>query len=379
MLGSLVALMLKEFRQTVRDPRSLMLLVMAPLLQLIVLGYAVNLDVKGVHTLLVDEDHTVASRQFLEGLTAGDTFDRVGWSDSSQEAMRSLRTGDIEVAAVVPRGFSRKLARGETASVQFLFDGVDSNRTMVAGNAARTYGTLQAITRFRQRLQAAASSGGRLAGVGAITVKPRILYNPSLDSQKFFVPGVAATVLLIVVLIVTALGIAREKESGTLEQVLVTPMRPMVLVLGKTLPYALIGLLDLGLVLSAGMLIFDVPMRGSLLLIFGGGALYVINLVAVGMFVGTLTRNQQQALIGAMFFNLPAILLSGFVTPVDNMPEWLRPWTVINPVRHFVELLRAVLLKGAHLTDLLPQLAFMAGMGIAVYVLAATLLRRSLR
>jgi ABC-2 type transport system permease protein len=379
MFTSLRALILKELRQTMRDRESLIVLVLAPLVQLVVFGYAVNLDVTRVETLLVDQDRTTRSREFLRALTAGETFETVGRFARVDAAMDGLTAGEVELVVVVPRGFGRELRRGETAEVQLLIDGVDSNRATVARGAAEVITTLQSVSVLRKRIAALAAERGAHAAISTVTIEPRVYYNPSLDGRLFFVPGVAATVVLIVVVIVTALGISREKESGTLEQVMVTPIRPTVLVLGKTLPYALIGLLDFVAVIAAGALLFDVPLRGSMLLLLGGGALYLVNLVALGTLIGTVSRNQQQALIGAMFFSLPAILLSGFVTPIENMPQWLQPWTVANPVRHSTELLRGVLLKGARVNELLPQLVVMAGLGFATYAFAAALLRRRMR
>jgi ABC-2 type transport system permease protein len=210
------------------------------------------------------------------------------------------------------------------------------------------------------------------------SVEPRVLYNPTLDSAIYFVPGVAATLLLIVSLIVTAMGLAREKEMGTLEQVLVTPIQPATLIAGKTIPYAVIGLIDLGLVLAVAMLLFDVPLRGDPTLIFAGGALYLLGILGIGLFLSTLARNQQQAFMGAMFFIMPAILLSGFMTPIANMPLWLQPVTVVNPVRHFVEILRAVMLKDAGWADVAPQLVALGGIGLTLFSLATVAMSRRL-
>jgi len=211
-----------------------------------------------------------------------------------------------------------------------------------------------------------------------VQVEPRIFYNPTLDSAIYFVPGVAATLLLMVALIVMAMGLAREKEMGTLEQVLVTPIRPVTLIAGKTLPMGVIGLLDLALVVFAAMVLFDVPVRGSIGLVFLGGALYLLSVLGLGLLLSSLAKTQQQAFYLAMFIMLPATLLSGFMTPIANMPEILQPLTLLNPVRHFVEILRAVMLEGATTSDILPQLVALTGMGVTIFGAAALAVRRNL-
>ena len=375
---ALVAVMLKEIRQTVRDKRALAVLLVAPLFQLVVLGYAVNLDVSDVPTVIADEDRTATSRAVVAGLLAGDTFTLAGEVDRATDALATVAAGRASVAVVVPRGFGRDLAAGRPVTLQGLTDGADSNRAIVSQNALSAYATRLALDTVQARLDAAAGERGQALALGRTTVEPRVLYNPTFSSAHFFVPGVAATLLLIVSLIVTAMGLAREREVGTLEQVLVTPISPLGLVVGKTVPYGVIGLVDLGLVLSAAMVLFDVPLRGTLPVLFVGGALYLLSVLGLGLFVSALARTQQQAFMLAMLFIMPAILLSGFLTPIANMPDWLQPVTLFNPVRHYIEIMRAVMLKGAGFPDVLPQLAALAGMGLAIYGLAVLTLSRRL-
>lgn len=375
---SLVAVMLKELRQTSRDKRVLVILVVAPLIQLVVLGYAVDLDVNQVAAVVADGDSTPESRAFVRGLLAGDTFVDAGSTPRAADAVAAVTRGEAAVALILPRGFGEARKSGRPTSLQLLADGSDSNRAIVAQNAASAYAQQLALADAQGRLVALAGLRGQATLIGRVTVEPRVLYNPTLDSAKYFVPGVAATLLLIVSIIITAMGLAREREMGTLEQVVVTPIRPLTLVAGKTIPYGLIGLVDLGLVLAAAMLLFDVPIRGSLSLIFLGGALYMVSVLGIGLFVSILARNQQQAFMTAIFFVMPAILLSGFITPIANMPEWLQPVTALDPVRHFVEILRAVMLKGATLSDIAPQLVALGGIGATIFGLATLGLTRRL-
>lgn len=378
MWTSLKAMILKEYSQTFRDKRMVWLLTAAPVLQLVLLGFAVNLEVERVPTVIADEDRTPESRQLAAELTAGDAFTLVETLPSARQAAARVARGSESIAVVIPKGYSERLRTGKTAELQALVNGSDSNRAIVAQNALASFVMQRAAAAAMDRADRIAAAQGRALALPRLTVEPRILYNPTLNSQIYFVPGVAATLLLIVTLITTAMGLAREKEMGTLEQVMVTPIRPEILILGKTLPYYLFGLVDLGLVIVGGAWIFDVPIHGSLWLLFVAGSLYMLTTLGVGLLVSAIARTQQQALFGAIFFVMPAILLSGFITPVENMPAWLRPLSGFTPVRHFVEVLRAVLLKDATFTELSAQLVALAGMGIAVYALSAYVLRRRL-
>ena len=377
-LPALLSLAGKELRQTFRDRRVAALLVIAPVVQLVVLGYAVELQVDHVRTVAADEDRTAESRGFVSGLLAGDAFSDVGRYEDAAAAMDLLTRGEATVAVVVPRGFGRRLSAGDKAMVQLLVDGGDSNRALIAQAAAVSYGMQQAIALAGDRLRSTAAARGSDIALPTLRVEPRVFYNPTLSSKVYFVPGVAATLLIIVTLITTAMGLSRETESGTLEQVLVTPIGPNTFILGKTLPYAAIGLLDLFLVVGVGSWLFDVPVRGALPLLALGGLLYLLTTLGLGLLIATLVRTQQQAFFGAFFFVMPGILLSGFITPVENMPAWLRPLTVLNPVRHFVEVMRAVLLKAASIEEIASQLVALLGLGVAIFASAALLLRRKL-
>lgn len=361
---ALIAVMTKEIRQTLRDKRIVFVLVLAPVIQLVVLGHAVNLDVRAVPTVVADEDRTVASRAFVAGLTAGDTLAVRARVGSGDEARDEVVAGRASVALIVPHGFARDASSSRPTAVQVLTDGSDSNRATLSQSAIEAYATRAGLIAARAR--------------PSITIEPRLFYNPTLESALYFVPGVAATLLMLVALVVMAMGLAREKEMGTLEQVLVTPIRPLTLIAGKTIPMGVIGLLDLTLVLIAAMILFDVPVRGPIALVYLGGSLYLLSALGLGLFLSSLAKNQQQAFYLAIFVLMPAILLSGFMTPVANMPEVLQPITLVNPVRHFVEIMRAVMLEGAGLSDILPQLVALAGIGVVIFGAATLAVRRNL-
>jgi len=378
MLSSLLAVIVKEFRQTFRDKRMLWLLTVAPLIQLLLLGYAVNLDVERVPTVVADEDRSPESCQVASELTAGDAFTHVDTLESGVEAARQVARGETPVAVVIPEGFAERLQRGKPASLQVLVDGGDSNRAIVAQNAVAAYAMQRAAGEAESKLAQLSAARGVAPNLPRVNVEPRVLYNPTLNSQIYFVPGVAATLLLIVTLITSAGGLTREKEMGTLEQVLVSPIRPEVLIAGKTIPFGIIGLVDLGYVIAVGSWVFDVPIRGSLWILFAAGSLYMLTTLGIGLLVSALARTQQQALMGALFFIMPAVLLSGFMTPVENMPTWLQPLSGFTPVRHFIEIMRAVMLKNARFDELYAQFVALAGMGIVVFFSASRLLRRRL-
>ena len=380
MLNELRAVVVKELRQTFRDRRMLMLLIVAPVLQLTLLGYAVNMDVEQVETVVTDEDGSPASRALLRGMLADPTLRLRG---ASRDPAAALTAGEASVALVVPRNYAARLAHGRPVQVQVLVDGTDPVRAQAA---------LDATTRFLQRsgqalreaqLRAAAGAAATEpaltappVSVARISAEPRLLYNPRLRSATYMVPGVAATVLLVITSVITAMSIARERELGTIEQLMVTPIRPTTLLLGKILPFAAIGLVVAGVVLAVGINLFDVPLRGSPLLLLVGTALYLLNTLGTGVFISTMARTQQQAILGSFFFIMPAILLSGFMSPVANMPGWAQLLTVFNPVRHFVELLRACLLKGAGFVELAQPLAALALLGTGMLTLASLRFRK---
>lgn len=373
-LVTLAALVRKEFIQALRDRRMLAMILAVPVIQIVIFGYAANIEFNRAETVVVDEDRTAESRAFALGLSADKTF-AARVADSPTEAMRELDEGRATVALIIPRGFERDLASGKPAHVQALVDGSDPSRSVAATAAVEGY------TMGRSLLAAQA----RAAQLGVVPVlpprvvlEPRLLYNPSLKSRLFMVPGTAASILVIITTIVTAMGLARERELGTMEQLLVTPIQPMTLMLGKTIPYAVFGLLDETLILLVGNFLFDVPLRGPIYIVFLGALIYLVSTLGVGLLLSTLARTQQQALMGGFFFLLPAILLSGFMTPIESMPTWIQPLTLVNPVRYFIAIQRAVLLRGATLTEVSrPMLALLA-LGASLLVLSAMRFRRTL-
>jgi ABC-2 type transport system permease protein len=373
----LMAVIKKELRQTARDRRMMFMLIMAPLIQLFIFGNAVNLDVDRVPTVIVDRDMTRTSRTHLSRLLADGTLEEVGRTDDVHDAERWLETGRAAVVLVIPEDFERDVVRGRTATVQAILDGSDSNRAGVASSAVTQYFAAESAVLVKARVSRIASASGVAPSMPSVGAQARVFFNPELKSAIYMVPGIMAMLLLLITTIVTAMGLAREKERGTLEQILVTPVPPGVLILGKILPFAAFGLVDFGLALVVGSYVFDMPLRGDFVVLFLATILYLLTTLGMGLLISTLSGSQQQALLGGFLFMLPAALLSGIMTPVRSMPEWLQPFTLVNPLRHYAEVMRGVLLRGAGFEELYPQLLVLAVIGIAIFTLATARFRKT--
>jgi ABC-2 type transport system permease protein len=362
----LAAVFRKEVRQTVRDRRIMFMLIVAPLIQTVLFGFAVDFDVDRVPTVVVDRDGSAESRRHARRLLADGTLLRAGSARTAAEAEAELDDGRAAAAVLLPEGLAADLAAGRPAEVQVVLDGTDPNRATVAGGAVSRYFGEVGEELARERLE----GRGRRAPA-RIEAVPRIAFNPGLRTAPFMVPGIAAMLLLIVTTIVTAMGLSREREMGTLEQVLVTPIRPILLLVGKMAPFVVIGLVDVALLMAAGTWLFDVPLGGTLPVVLVGTLLYLMTTLGVGLLISTVSTSQQQSFLGGFLFVLPAILLSGVMTPIRAMPGWLQAITWLNPVRYYAEVMRTTLLRGGGFADLWLELAALAVLGGAI-LLAAT-------
>jgi ABC-2 type transport system permease protein len=373
-LAMLLAVVKKELRQTARDRRMVFLLIGVPVIQLFIFANAVNLDVDRVPTVVVDLDKSQRSLSDLRRLLADGTLTKVGAVDNIPEAERWIETGRAAVVLLIPDGFERDVVRGRRARVQAILDGSDPNRAGIASAAIAQYFGGEAAVLLKQRLQrTAAEQPVRMPQLG---LRSRIYFNPELETAVYMVPGIMAMLLLLITTIVTAMGLSRERERGTLEQILVTPVHSSMLMLGKILPFAMFGLLDFAIALVVGSYVFDMPLRGSLSLLVVGTLLYLMTTLGAGMLISTFSGSQQQAFMGGFFFMLPAALLSGIMTPVRSMPSWLQPFTLLNPLRHYAELLRGVLLRGATASDLQVQLTVLGCIGLVIFASAVFRFRR---
>ncbi len=365
------AVVRKEVLQTLRDRRVMFMLVFAPFIQTVVLGFAVNFDVDRVPVVVADQDRSPESRLHLRRVLADGTLRRVGEASGAEDGVAALDRGEAAVVVVVPPRFGADVAAGRPAEVQVVLDGTDPTRSNVAAGAVTRYFGEEAIRRVEQRARAAG-----LSAPARVEVTPRLFYNPGLKSAPYIVPGIAAMLLVVVTTIVTAMGLSREREQGTLEQVAVTPIPATLLLAGKMTPFVFIGFFDVLLLTVAGTWVFGVPLRGNLGVMALATFLYLLSTLGVGLLISTLSSNQQQSFLGGFLFTMPAMLLSGIMTPIDSMPPWMQWVTYANPLRYFQEIARANMMKGAGLADVWPQVLALAVFGAVIFGLATARFRR---
>jgi ABC-2 type transport system permease protein len=357
-------LMRKELLELRQDPRLFGIVIVAPILQLTVLGYAATTDVKDVPMVVVDSDRSTRSRELITRFDASDNFTVVAVVSSTNEIDEWLERGTAWMAVSIPPRYGESIERGQTATLQVVADGTDSNSTNVALGYARIL-----LTGYTEDL-IAERFGGR-APERLVSASMRIWFNPDLVSRDFMIPGIVALLLLVVTTNLSAMVIVREKEIGTLEQLNVTPLKRWELITGKLLPYALVGVIDVVLVLIVAILWFEVPMRGSVALLFAMSLVYLLSTLGLGLFISTISSTQQQAMMTTTFFFLtPMIYLSGFIFPIENMPDWIQPATYLIPLRYFLVILRGLFLKGVGLETFWPEALALLLWGIAILGLA---------
>jgi ABC-2 type transport system permease protein len=382
----IIVILRKEFIQVLREPRMRALLFIPPLLQLIIFGYAVTLDVDNARIGWMDNDGTPESRALLARFQGSGRFEIVATPHSEAEVQSVLDRGQAHAVVCVLPNFARDLARGRTAEVQVLVDGSNSNTAaLVSAYAEQVIASFAGDaqpgqTKNRQTIKLTARGPGQAPVMTSnlVTADTRVWFNPDLRSRNYFVPGVAVNILFMVTLTLTAQAIIREKEIGTMEQLMVTPMRPIELMLGKTLPFALIGLVDLVLVTAGALLIFRVPFRGSFVVLFFSATLFLLTSLGAGLFLSTISRTQQQANMASFFFSSPAFMLSGFNFPIRNMPKVVQYLTYLNPLRYFMEIVRGVFLKGTGVAILWPQMLALFVYGTLILGMSAARFHKSL-
>lgn len=355
-------MLVKEFIQVLRDPRMKAMIFVMPVLQLILFGYAVTTDVERIRTAVYDLDRSPESRALVERFTASGYFSVTARPDDTRMRDELLDKGEVVIAVQINSGFADDLKSGRPAVIQTIVDGTDSNTGTVAMDYA------QRIVADFSRTRSALPTGLSPATVEVqpIELRSRAWFNPDLRSRNYNVPGVIGVIVLLMSLLLTSMAIVREREIGTMEQLMVTPIRPVELILGKTLPFVLISYVDVLLVTAVGMLWFDIPIRGSFTLLLFGAGLYLMSTIGVGLFISTISRTQQQALMSTFFFYLPAVLLSGFMFPISNMPEAAQWIAYVNPLTYFLVIIRGIFLKGSGLAVLWPQFVALAVLGIVL-------------
>jgi len=365
----------KELLQLRQDRRIIPVIFVAPVIQLVVFGFAVNTDVQRVPTVVVDRDQSPASRTLVDRFTSAGWFELVGAESAIDDVAPWLISGRAQVALVIGDDYSEELARGRSPVLQLLADGSDATTATVAlGYSSGIVGELA-----RERLGRALAITGAAAPGGLIELRPRVFYNPDLKSRWFYVPAVLAMILMIMTMLLTAMGVVREKEIGTLEQVMVTPIRPWQLIVGKLAPFAAIGVIQVFLVTAVTVFGFGVPLRGSFLLLLGLTALFLLNTLGLGLLVSTLVDNQQQAMMAAAFMLMvPMIYLSGLIFPIENMPPAIQELTRIIPLRYYANVIRGIFLKGSGISVLWPEAGVLTAMGVSILGVAALRFRKRL-
>jgi ABC-2 type transport system permease protein len=363
----------KEFLELKMNPRLFGVVIIAPILQLTLLGYAATTDVKDVPVVVADGDRSAASRELAARFDASRNFTVVDTVTTVAEIEPYLEDGRAWIALGIPAGYGNEIQARRPVTVQVIADGTDSNSTTVALGYATSLvgGYAQELVADRQ------PAGVPGAGAGGIDARIRVWFNPQLESRFFMIPGVLALILLVVTANLAAMAIVREKELGTLEQLNVTPLRRWELIVGKLLPYGVIALVDVLLVVAVAVFWFEVPLRGSFLLLFLMSAVYALCTLALGLFISTISETQQQAMMTATFFFLmPMIYLSGFVFPIENMPRVIQLATYVIPLRYFLIIVRGIFLKGIGLELLWPQALALASWGAVVLLLAVARSRK---
>ena len=366
MWRQVLALIVKELLAVLKDAKSRVVLVGPPLVQLMVFGYAATFDLNHVPIAVYDADRSQASRDLIARFTGSPSFDEAVVLRSERPIKQLIDSRRVALALVIRRDFTRNLLRREPAPVQLIVDGRNSNTALVIlGYANAIVGDFS--------LDWLARHGGRLPPA---VLEQRAWYNPALLSRWFIVPGIVALLTQVVSLLVVGLSVAREREAGTFDQLLMTPMRQFDILLGKGLPGLLIGTLEATVIILAAVLWFEIPLRGSLVALYVGLVLFVAAVTGIGLAISSLAATQQQALLGAFLFMVPSIILSGFATPIANMPEAVQVLTLINPMRYFLIVVRSVFLEQGGLASLAPQYWPMALIGLATLFLAGWLFRR---
>ncbi len=367
----LLAFIKKELTQTLRDRRFRFILFGAPVIQLIIFGYVVTTETKDISLVMIDYAQTQESRALGASFTSSGYFKRIRVDNFSIDAVDDyLKSGRAKVVMIVPPDFSKDIAKGGTAQLKIAIDGADANAAII------TRGYVEEIVRnFSQKIverrQNQMPSLAIKAVSGLVVPEVRIFYNQEMKSSHYMVPGMIAMILLVTTALLTAVAITREKELGTLEQIIVSPLSRWQFILGKTLPYILVGFIDVLLILATGKLLFDIPIRGSIVLLFLTAIIFLFTTLGIGLLAASVSKNQAQAMLTVFPLMMPALLLSGFVFPVASIPMALRWIAYINPITYYLIVVRGILLKGAGISELYTQILVLLGFGLFFIVFSS--------
>jgi ABC-2 type transport system permease protein len=376
MLARLKQMLIKEFIQVFRDKRTRFVLFAPPIIQMLVFGYAATFEIHHVPTVVLDLDHSQESRELISRFSSSPYFDVQRQLTDYRQIRDLIDQGKATVGLEIHAGFAQNLRKGQTAPLQVIVDATNSNTALIASGYITQIALGFAQDYQKDRIYRI--SPQMIEKIPSVQLEPRPWYNPDLRSRWFFIPGIIGSLTLVLVVTLTAFAVVREREIGTLEQIMVTPIRPAEFILGKTLPFFLIGLFDVSLIATVGTLWFQVPFRGQILVLFAGAILFLLCMLGVGLLISTVSSTQQQAMVTAFFFIMPAITFSGFGFPISTMPQWLQYLTYLSPLRYFLVVLRGTYLKGVGMEILWPQMFAMAALGIGLLTIAVLRFHKAL-
>jgi ABC-2 type transport system permease protein len=376
MLARLRQMLIKEFIQVFRDKRTRFVLFGPPIIQMLIFGYAATFEIYHVPTVVLDLDHSQESRELISRFSASPYFDVQRELTDYRQVGDLLDQGKATIGLEIHAGFAQNLRKGQTAPLQVLVDATNSNTALIASSYITQIALGFAQDYQKDRISRILPQV--LEEIPSVQLEQRPWYNPDLRSRWFFVPGIIGSLTLVLVVTLTAFAVVREREIGTLEQLMVTPIRPSEFILGKTLPYFLIGLFDVSLIAAVGTFWFEVPFRGHILVLFAGAILFLLSMLGVGLLISTVSSTQQQAMVTSFFFIMPAVTFSGFGFPISTMPKWLQYLTYLSPLRYFLVVLRGTYLKGVGIEILWPQMLAMAALGITLLTIAALRFHKAL-
>ncbi len=367
-------LIMKEFHQIGRDRRMKSIIFVGPLFQLVVFGYAANLDVVEVAMVVCDQDQTPESRELIERFQGSPLFQPISFVQTTREINPMMTRGDVGIGLVIPRGFGADIRKGQASTVQVLIEGTNSVKASQGLNGSTLITANYGLEQLEARLAAA---GYQLPGLPELV--PRVWYNPDLKSRNYMVPAIVGLILMLMTMMLTSMATVREKEAGTMEQLIVTPLRPVDLILGKLLPFVMIGFVQVSIVVAVAVFWFKVPFRGDLGVLYFVALPFLMNTLGIGLLISTLSSTQQQAMMMSMFmFMMPMIYFSGFVFPIESMPKWVQPITYLIPLRYFLSIVRGIFLRGVGLEVLWPDALALASLGLVALSLAVARFRKTI-
>jgi ABC-2 type transport system permease protein len=375
-MQTIIKFIAKEFQQFKRDPKMFGIILIAPVIQLIFLGYAVNLDVENVKMVVFDQNRTSTSREFVERFTSSGYFEIVEYVQSYNELERKLNKGEAILALIISQDFEKNIARRKPATLQAIFEGSDGNQASIAAGYVQmivSKYSKDVITEFMNL------SGRKISPSGNLSAEVRVWYNPEMKTRNYMVPGIVGLLVSLVTLVLTSLAIVKEKEIGTMEQLIVTPIKPHQLIAGKLIPFTIMGLVSVIIVLLAMRIIFSIPVKGSEGFLLLSALFYILSTLGIGLFVSTISKTQQQAMMIAIFaVMMPMIFLSGFAFPIENMPKIIQFISHIIPLKYFNTIIRGVILKGLGFADLWFEALILLIMGASILFLSANRFHKKL-